>query len=118
MFKLIEIKNNNILMSSKLLLDLEQEKINVEYNLGTKTIIKEFNYIVSEYDIWMMKDSKVNLGIFTDFDIAMEAIKKEYGDFEESDEHIQEYMQMTPLNNPNGVKIDVEIVELNVLEEI
>jgi len=63
-------------------------------------------------------DLTINLGIFTDFDIAMEAIKKEYGDFEESDDYIQKHMQMTPLNNPNDVKIGIDEVELNILEEI
>lgn len=118
MFKLIETRNNNILMSSKLLLDLEQEKINIEYNLGVKTIIQEFNYIVSEYDMWMSRESQILIGIFTDFDLAMEAVRNEYGSFEESDEYIQDYKQMTPLHNSNEVKIDIKEVALNILEEV
>ena len=119
MYYLIDVETNKRRISSESYEKILNHKKDLDqFPEHYNTVIKQFNYIVSEYDIWMSTWSQILMGIFTDFDLAMKAVKKEYKLFEESDEYILENKQMTPVNNHNNIMIGIKEVELNILEEV
>jgi len=119
MYYLVDVETNKKRFSSESYEEILNHKKDLDqYPEYYNTVIKQFNYVVSEYDIWMSTESQTVIGIFTDFDLAMEAARNEYESFEESDEYILEYKQMTPKHNPNNVMINIKEFALNILEEV